>query len=87
MCIFFCRYFDECFQFIQTGLSEGGILVHCNAGASRSVTIVAAYLMKTERIKLGDILQEMKAKRPCVQPNAGFMVQLQEYEKTIFEAQ
>ncbi|XP_072040923.1 dual specificity protein phosphatase 19-like [Amphiura filiformis] len=77
------RHFDECFQFIETGLSEGGILVHCNAGRSRSVTIVTAYLMKTERITLDVILKEMKEQRPGVQPNPGFMMQLKEYEKNV----
>ena len=80
---YFYRYFDECFNFIETGLAEGAVLVHCNAGASRSVSIVIAFLVKTEGATVECLLQEMKANRPCVQPNAGFMIQLKEYETGI----
>lgn len=70
------------------------VLVHCFAGASRSVSVVAAFLLKKhydalsletniagERIfRLNDILDEIKSKRACADPNTGFVYQLYKYE-------
>lgn len=42
------NYFRETYDFIEQCKGEGGrIFVHCNFGKSRSVTIVAAYLMRS----------------------------------------
>jgi protein tyrosine phosphatase len=70
------------------------VLVHCFAGASRSVSVAAAYLLKKyydtlsletniagDRIfRLIDILDEIKSKRECADPNTGFIYQLHKYE-------
>eukprot|EP01116_Phalansterium_solitarium_P017334 TRINITY_DN4243_c0_g1_i1.p1 TRINITY_DN4243_c0_g1~~TRINITY_DN4243_c0_g1_i1.p1 ORF type:complete len:307 (+),score=40.86 TRINITY_DN4243_c0_g1_i1:243-1163(+) len=70
-------HFAECFTFIREGLSNGtGVLVHCAAGISRSATIVTAYLMHAESLTVETALAAVKAARPCVCPNAGFMKQL-----------
>ncbi|XP_020242346.1 dual specificity protein phosphatase 12 isoform X2 [Asparagus officinalis] len=42
-------YLDICLDFIDEGRKEGGVLVHCFAGVSRSAAIVTAYLMRTEK--------------------------------------
>ncbi|XP_033119113.1 dual specificity protein phosphatase 19-like isoform X2 [Anneissia japonica] len=42
------RYFEECFSFIEQGRHDGSVLIHCNAGVSRSCTVALAYLVKTE---------------------------------------
>lgn len=57
------------------------ILVHCNAGLSRSATIVVSYLMKKTGWSLEDALIYTIHKRPCVQPNEGFLLQLQWYQE------
>ena len=62
-------YFDQVTDFIAAGLATGsGVLVHCVAGASRSVTFVLAYLMcpKGERLCLKDAFDFVKARRRCV---------------------
>ncbi|KAL8263241.1 hypothetical protein R6Q59_024590 [Mikania micrantha] len=59
----------------------GGVLVHCFVGRSRSVTIVAAYLMKKHRMGSSEALNLVKSKRSVAAPNSGFMLQLQSYEK------
>ena len=62
-------YFDEVTDFIAAALDSGsGVLVHCVAGASRSVTFVLAYMMcpKGEQLCLKDAFDFVKARRRCV---------------------
>ncbi|KAF5179779.1 Dual specificity phosphatase [Thalictrum thalictroides] len=75
------QHFDECFHFIDEAKKMGGaVLVHCFAGKSRSVTIIVAYLMRKCRMTLSQALVHVKSKRPQVVPNAGFLLQLQNFE-------
>ncbi|CAN8258351.1 unnamed protein product [Cochlearia groenlandica] len=77
-------YFDECVDFIDEAKRQGGsVLVHCFIGKSRSVTIVVAYLMKKHGMSLSQALQHVKSRRPVANPNAGFIRQLQDLEKSI----
>ncbi|KAL0388659.1 UNVERIFIED_CONTAM: Dual specificity protein phosphatase 1 [Sesamum radiatum] len=76
------QYFDECFAFIDEARARGGgVLVHCFAGRSRSVTVVVGYLMFKNGMSFTEALQYVKTKRPVASPNSGFMLQLQEYER------
>jgi hypothetical protein len=56
-----------------------GVLVHCWAGHSRSVSIVLFYLMKkTRRFKsVAEALAFIQSKRPYIDPNPGFLLQLE----------
>ncbi|XP_076348657.1 dual specificity protein phosphatase 19-like isoform X4 [Tachypleus tridentatus] len=76
-------FFEGCFQFIDDGLQEGGVLVHCNAGVSRSATIIIGYLMNREKLCLDEALDKVKSVRPFIKPNVGFMEQLKQYEKEL----
>eukprot|EP01112_Ceratiomyxa_fruticulosa_P018019 TRINITY_DN5709_c0_g1_i1.p1 TRINITY_DN5709_c0_g1~~TRINITY_DN5709_c0_g1_i1.p1 ORF type:complete len:204 (-),score=36.07 TRINITY_DN5709_c0_g1_i1:363-974(-) len=74
-------YFDRCFEFIDNALKQGeGVLVFCNAGVSRSASVVIGYLMKTRRHSYEGAYQLVKASRPSIQPNRGFVIQLKSYE-------
>jgi len=76
--------FDRLLPKIREQVDKGnGVLVHCMQGASRSVTIVAAYLIKYHSMGAKDALIFMKKKRSCVNPNKGYRVQLDEYEKRV----
>lgn len=78
------EHFEECFYFIDSGRKDGGgVLVHCFAGRSRSVTIILAYLMKKHRMSLSHALELVRSKRPQVGPNPGFMIQLQSFQKSL----
>ncbi|CAH1788616.1 unnamed protein product [Owenia fusiformis] len=78
------KHFPECFKFIDEALgSKGRVLVHCNAGVSRSATIVIAYIMRTERMTLQEAHSKVAGVRPCIRPNAGFQHQLKTYEKLL----
>nr|VDC76770.1 unnamed protein product [Brassica rapa] len=77
-------YFDECIHFIDEAKKQGGsVLVHCFVGKSRSVTIVVAYLMKKHGMTLTQALQHVQSIRPVANPNAGFIRQLQDLEKSL----
>ena len=76
------QYFGECLNFIK---GDKKILVHCMAGASRSATIVIAYLMWTMKMKFLDALDYTKNKRLVVYPNCGFKAQLKMFEKLLID--
>ncbi|XP_051537463.1 dual specificity protein phosphatase 14-like [Myxocyprinus asiaticus] len=59
---------------------HGRVLVHCNAGVSRSATLCLAYLMKHCDMALAEAYELVKSQRPIVRPNSGFWRQLIEYE-------
>lgn len=63
-----------------TELPHGGVLVHCVYGQSRSVAVVAAFMMRKARIALPAALAHIAGIRPCIAVNPGFLYQLQLYE-------
>ncbi|MQM19267.1 hypothetical protein Taro_052267 [Colocasia esculenta] len=78
------QHFDECIEFIdEAKRMGGGVLVHCFAGRSRSVTIVVAYLMKQHNMSLSQALTLIRSKRPHVAPNQGFLEQLTNFGKSL----
>lgn len=79
------RYFDKGRQFIEEAKkNKGRIIVHCQIGMSRSTTIVLVYLMYTFKWSLKRAYKFVKSKRCFVNPNYGFMWQLAQFEKKIF---
>ncbi|EPY34285.1 phopshatase [Strigomonas culicis] len=64
--------FLQAFDFIDAAREEKkGILIHCFAGLSRSVTIAAAYLMKAKHMTCDEAMQLIKQARPAARPNEG----------------
>ncbi|XP_016934291.1 dual specificity protein phosphatase 19 [Drosophila suzukii] len=61
--------------------SQGCVLVHCNAGVSRSASVVIGYLMQRRDMSYEDAYNLVKSWRPSIQPNAGFMQQLKRSAK------
>ncbi|KAI0716371.1 hypothetical protein C8Q76DRAFT_647342 [Earliella scabrosa] len=80
------QHFVPSITFIQSELDKGyGVLVHCQAGMSRSVAIVAAYLMVTQALDPDGALEVIRKARPDVQPNEGFMRQLEIFHQASFK--
>ncbi|XP_027197922.2 dual specificity protein phosphatase 21-like [Dermatophagoides pteronyssinus] len=75
-------YFDDVANLIdQTSRLKGRTIVHCMAGASRSSTLVIAYLIKYHDYSLKTAFCYVKSLRSCARPNIGFFAQLIAYER------
>ncbi|XP_053306406.1 dual specificity protein phosphatase 5 [Spea bombifrons] len=80
-------HFQEAIDFIDTVRCSGGrVLVHCEAGISRSPTICIAYLMKARRLRLEEAFEYIKQRRSLISPNFSFMGQLLHYESEVFSS-
>ncbi|KAL1742289.1 hypothetical protein HDZ31DRAFT_43583 [Schizophyllum fasciatum] len=81
-------HFLPSISFIQSELDKGrGVLVHCVAGMSRSVTIVAAYLMYTYKLMPDEAIEVIRQRREGaveVAPNPGFLYQLEVFHAASF---
>jgi protein-tyrosine phosphatase len=66
------RLFNDTYNVISDGLSQGGVLVHCAAGVSRSSSTVIAYLMRKQKMSFNDAFMFVKKRRSVICPNYGF---------------
>ncbi|KAF8967341.1 protein-tyrosine phosphatase-like protein [Flammula alnicola] len=70
--------------FIHNALAsspEARVLVHCAEGISRSVSVVAAFLMAHYGWSPLEAVHYIKSKRRIANPNFGFVQQLHEYAR------
>ncbi|KAM6972170.1 dual specificity protein phosphatase 5 [Aplochiton taeniatus] len=80
-------HFQEAIEFIDNVKQSGGkVLVHCEAGISRSPTICMAYIMKTERRQLEEAFDIIKQRRALISPNFSFMGQLLQFESEVLSS-
>jgi len=77
--------FEESWQFLERARvrEDGGVLVHCQQGVSRSVSMVLSYLMKYYGKTFGEALALAKTARKQACPNDGFTQQLKVLEETL----
>lgn len=76
--------FSRTNAFIQQALANHGcVLVHCNAGISRSASIILAYLLGIQDMNYEDAYRLLKTARSNIRPNDGFVRQLKEYAAEI----
>jgi len=77
------QHFESAISFIDLHINNGGVLVHCQAGISRSATICIAYLMKSVGLSFDASFVVVRFARSTIAPNGGFIKQLLQYENEI----
>lgn len=77
-------FFPDAIAFIDDARQKKqGVLVHCVAGISRSVTITLAYLMHKLSMPLNDAYDFVRRRKANISPNFNFMGQLLDYERQL----
>ncbi|GFO23282.1 dual specificity protein phosphatase [Plakobranchus ocellatus] len=77
-------FFPQAIKFIDEARDkQQGVLVHCLAGISRSVTVTVAYLMSCQGMSLNCAYDHVKRCKPNISPNFTFMGQLLDFEKCL----
>ncbi|KAF7493396.1 Dual specificity protein phosphatase 22 [Sarcoptes scabiei] len=75
------KFIPKCNDFIHSArLAGGNVLIHCLAGMSRSVSIVAGYLISVTSITINEALDAIRSVRSISAPNPGFYRQLLDFE-------
>jgi len=71
-------------EFIDSQRQAGRpVFVHCRAGVNRSATVVAAYLMRRDRLPRDEALEFIQSKRPRIGPNETYLAYLLEWEQSL----
>ena len=70
--------------YVQENVAAGRpVVINCAQGKSRSGTAAAAYVMASRDLDVESALAVVRAKRPMVEPNPGFMRCLKSHEAAI----
>uniref|UniRef100_A0AC34FEN4 Protein-tyrosine-phosphatase n=1 Tax=Panagrolaimus sp. ES5 TaxID=591445 RepID=A0AC34FEN4_9BILA len=78
---------DDALKYIDKVLTSGGsLLVHCEVGVSRSIAIVAAYLMKKHEWNPSKAILFIQNSRPIACPNQSFIRQLAIFRQLGYKA-
>ncbi|KAG8194398.1 hypothetical protein JTE90_011010 [Oedothorax gibbosus] len=78
------NFFPQAIKFIDEARKRNlGVLVHCLAGISRSVTITLAYLMHELNIPLNEAFDFVQRRKANVSPNLNFLGQLKDFERQL----
>jgi len=70
-------------NFITNALTDptAHVLCHCYAGASRSPTVVIAYLLSSMNLTVDEALSYVRVRRSITRPNPGFVQQLRTWDE------
>jgi len=68
--------FNQAFQAVLREISKDqNVLVHCNIGVSRSISVTAAAVAERDDRSLRDVLNEIEQKRPVANPHPALIRQ------------
>ena len=82
----FSMYLNMCISFIEKHRSKReNVMIHCQCGVSRSVSVIIAYLMYHHKIRFQEALQMVKEKSPTANPHLSFVCQLLEIEELMLD--
>lgn len=77
-------FFPQAIAFIDEARQKRvGVLVHCLAGVSRSVTVTLAYLMQKHKLPLNEAYDLVKRRKANIAPNFNFLGQLLDFEQLL----
>jgi len=77
-------HFKKANEFIENALNENAdnrVFIHCHLGKSRSATITIMFLMNKFSWNCDKAYEYVKSKRNLVNPNPGFISQLENFQK------
>ena len=75
------QFFENTYKYIDKAISDKApIFVHCQAGISRSASVVIAYFIKKYKWTYLEALSFVSENRDFINPNKGFEKQLIEYQ-------
>ena len=69
------EYIDECLK------RNENVICHCNAGVSRSPTVIIAYLIEYKKMSFKNAFELVKQKRSSIRPNDGFLLYLKNLDQ------
>jgi predicted protein tyrosine phosphatase len=81
-------FFVSTYLWIKSKLQnpDNQLLIHCQMGLSRSVSVLIAYLMLDKRWRYTEAFEYVKEKRPSIKPNYGFVEQLELLDFLLFHS-
>lgn len=75
------KHFSNIVDIICSGLQRGKVLVHCQAGMSRSVSGIISYMISVFKLDYQTALKVIRENHPMSFPNPGFGKQLGSWEQ------
>ncbi|EGD81038.1 hypothetical protein PTSG_10981 [Salpingoeca rosetta] len=78
-------HFDDCLAFLCRAKKDSErVLIHCKMGMSRSPALVILWLMHKHNLSLREATELVRERRPYINPNPGFLLQLGRREVELF---
>ncbi|CAJ0948930.1 unnamed protein product, partial [Mesorhabditis belari] len=78
---------EELLSILEEAISSNrSILVHCEAGISRSAAVCCAYVMRRNSCSTKEALNHVRSSHWQCHPNEGFIKQLEIFEKLLWKA-